>query len=102
MNPENEHLATILYPHDRLPLLQLKRTKATITFIYVSHEHVEPSGNHNGFPVYDHHFTLEEAIAHGNTERTITAHRNRKGQWFAYGWLPIDIGHARYYRDYSD
>lgn len=95
-------LATMCYPQDKYPLVVVKRTKTTLTLARISTNGLKPDGYHNGFPVYDHRYTVEEAqelVIEGNT---IRANLTKRGTYQTSGCIPIRLGEARFYRDHSE
>lgn len=94
-------LATLVYPDDRYPLVIIKRTKTTLTLARLNTDGIAPADYCNGFPVYNHRFTVEEAEAR-ITDRTETAHKTKRGTYQLYGYAPVRLGEAHYYRNMAD
>lgn len=99
---DSNDLATLCYPQDKYPLVVIKRTAKTLTLAYISTDGLKPTDFHNGFPVYDHRFTVEEAQELVIKDHTIKAYLTKRGTYQAYGCAPIRLGEARLYRDHSD
>lgn len=94
-------LATLVYPDDRYPFVVVKRTKTTLTLARINTDGIAPADTCNGFPVYNHRFTVEEAEAR-ITDRIETAHLTKRGTYQINGCAPIRLGAAHYYRNMAD
>lgn len=109
--------ATLCYPQDRYPYLIVGATRSGKTINLSSlptdafKAGFSPAGFHNGFPVWDHTWTEEEMEAFLKDEEEPISRPSRKvikarwstrfQRWTCNG-TPIHVGHARYFRDYSD
>lgn len=96
----NNNLVTIRYPQDAYPALIVGRTAKTLTCRMVSVDGLTPTGSHNGFPVFDHTFTEEQAAAR-LVGKPFKVYATKTG-WRYGSCLPVSLGQARYFRNYSD
>lgn len=102
--------ATLLYPQDRLPYVIVGYTEKTIDVVpllMVSYDtgH-QPSGKHNGYPVWDHTYTDDEIqrFALEVAKQGVWPKRAylRKDGRHYLGGTPMHVGAARFRRDYAD
>jgi len=94
--------ATLVYPEDRYPyiIIGVSPSGHRITLQEVQAKAVAPADTHNGFPVFDHVYSEAELAQAELLKRTVTATRRRDGSYYV-GGSKMEIGQARYYRDYS-
>lgn len=104
--PSSDKLGTIIYPSDRMPLVILNRTRTTMTCISVSTDFlprpdVDPDAPQ---PAWDYttrfYFTEAEALARVVGE-PFKIYMTKHG-WQYAKCCPVQIGHATYFRDWSD
>lgn len=94
---------TKIHPQDRVPYVVVAKTATTLKVVLVDDRNLQPEGQHNGFPVFDHVFTPEELQARKRADwPPETLRRNNRGRWQFSGGTPASVLCARYRRDYSE
>jgi hypothetical protein len=91
-------LATIRFPSDKMPIILTKIGKAKATGYFLETNHLQPTGQCNGFPVYNVEILEGEAK---ETCKEVVVHKTKRGWQYASG-VPVDMGRAIYFRNYAD
>lgn len=94
--------ATLAYPQDRCPYVVVAVGARTVKVLPLRTDGLDPTGQCNGFPVFDYVFSAEQI-----TERVQlnmlpkTAYRRKCGNFYLGGTLLL-VGRARYFRNFAD
>ena len=92
-------LATLCYPQDRCPIVLTRKGKRKMTGFHLATDDLTPSGDCNGFPVYNIAILEENAVILAG--RPVSIYRKADG-WQYASCIPVQIGIARYCRNFAD
>lgn len=100
--------ATLLYPQDAYPYV-VTRVSASgktawmerLVLVNATTGH-EPAYSNGPFPVWNHTYTTEEVATMGSGSAEVRISERKDGSWRVAGsTTPVQVGRARYYRDFS-